>query len=936
MLKRIFAISFLIITMISAAKAQSAFSWPTITEVNKPWTRWWWSGNAVDTQGIKYNLQQFHQAGIGGVEITPIYGVKGFENKFIDYLSPKWMRMLHYTINEAHQLNMGADMVTGTGWPFGGPQIPIQDAASKIIFQAYALKGGERLQQPVEVDDSRQKNVAVLQTLMAYSDKGQKINLTNKVKDNILNWTAPDGNWKLIAAFDGKTLQKVKRAAPGGEGWVMDPFSEQALQKYLRRFTTAFSESKVPPPHNFFCDSYEVFGADWTMNLFQDFSRDRGYSLQDYLPALMKQGNEDTITRVIADYRETLSDELLHHFVIPWTQWAHQMGSVTRYQAHGSPGNLLDLYGAADIPEIESFGSAHFNIPGLTEDSLYPENKRATLDPLLLKFSSSAAHVMGRKLASSETFTWLGEHFRVSLAECKPVLDQMLVSGINHVYFQGSPYSPKGAPWPGWQFYASINVTPYNTFWQDIHAFDTYIGRVQSFLQKGQPDNDVLLYWPVQDVWAMKTRSILLQLAIDNASEWLDPTYFHQVAQQLMKGGFGFDYISDLQIQKADVENGSLQTHGVAYRALVIPPCRFMPEKTLKQILALAKAGAKIIFLDHFPKDVPGLHDLEERRTIFYQQERSVSPESSFTDNTQRIYGKGKFFTGTSIDKLMRMADIKPEGFNAAGLQYIRRETDDGYIYFVANLDSARVNQWIPLAENISSAVMYDACSGEIGKGSIRTKRGQTEIYLQLQPGQSLIIKGSVHKDVAGPSWHYLESAGNPVPLNGKWKLTFEEGPEGLTEKMPRNYKSYTLDHLVSWTTLNDSARIFTGTAKYFLTFDLPKEHAHDWLLSLGEVDCSADLKINGKNAGTLWSVPFDVHIGKFLKPGKNTLELDVTNLGANRIAEYDRKGVDWKKFYDINVANMQYKPFDAASWQPVPSGLLGPVTLTPLRAVIP
>ncbi|MGH2644712.1 MAG: glycosylhydrolase-like jelly roll fold domain-containing protein, partial [Chitinophagaceae bacterium] len=144
------------------------------------------------------------------------------------------------------------------------------------------------------------------------------------------------------------------------------------------------------------------------------------------------------------------------------------------------------------------------------------------------------------------------------------------------------------------------------------------------------------------------------------------------------------------------------------------------------------------------------------------------------------------------------------------------------------------------------------------------------------------------------------------------------------------------LDHLVSWTTLNDSASIFTGTAKYTITFMLPKKHQEDWLLTLGEVDCGAQLKVNGRIAGTLWNVPYQIRIGKYLKAGANTLEVDVTNLGANRIAEYDRKRIYWKKFDDINVVNMQYKPFDAASWLPVPSGLIGPVTLTPLKEIHP
>jgi hypothetical protein len=938
MIKKIIAGCLILCISYGIVQGQSGFPWPRLTRDNKPWVRWWWPGNAVDTPGLKYNLQAFHDAGIGGVEVTPIYGVKGFENKFIDFLSPRWMKMLHYTINESDRLHMGVDMVTGTGWPFGGPQITLADAASKVIFQTYTLKGGDHLEQPIRIKDPRQKKIAKLQLLMAYSSQGKKLDVTKAVdKAGNLSWKAPAGTWELIAVFNGKTLQKVKRAAPGGEGWVMDPFSADALHRYLQRFTGAFAKNSCPVPHAFFDDSYEVFGADWSKDLFGEFSKTRGYQLQDYLPALLGQGNKDTVARVTADYRRTLAAMLLNNFADNWTLWAHQMGSLTRYQAHGSPGNLLDLYGAADIPEIESYGSNHSDVPGIPEDSM--GGRPGKIDPLLLKFSSSAAHVMGRKLASSETFTWLGEHFRVSLSECKPILDKLLLSGTNHVYFQGSPYSPQDAPWPGWQFYASINVTPYNTFWHDIPAFDQYIGRTQAFLQEGRPDNDVLLYWPVQDVWAMKSRNILFQLTVGNASQWLSPTPFHQVGEDLLHEGYGFDYISDKQLQTTKVTSGALQTPGATYRALLIPPCKYMPEETLQQIARLARAGAKIIFIHSLPQALPGLQHGPKEIAAFKQLKASLSGDQPFTNSNGKAFGQGTLFSGDNLGELMGMAGIRPSGFPAAGLQFIRRKDSLGYIYFIANLQSQPVDQWISLAKNLSSAVLYDPYSGNTGKGWVksltpshgraREKEPQTALYLQLKPGQSMIVRGYPDKDVTGPVWHYTKPAGEPMPIDGKWKVTFEEG-------MPVIKKQYEMSHLVSWTTLSDSAKVYAGTASYRCTFDLPKVEAADWLLKLGVVDFSADVKVNGHPAGSLWGVPFEVHIGKYLHTGKNTLEVDVTNLGANRIASYDRKGIYWKKFYDINVVNMQYTPFDAASWNPVSSGLLGPVTLTPLREMHP
>lgn len=922
------------------SSAQS-FSWPAQNEISKPWVRWWWPGNAVDTPGLRHNLEAFAKAGIGGTEITPIYGVKGLEQKEISYLSPAWMQMLRYVTNESGRLKMGVDMATGTGWPFGGPQIPIELAASKAILQTYHLAGGASLATPVTVQDPRQQKTAHLETLMAYPSSGQPVNLTGKVDHaGRLTWTAPPGNWTLIALFAGKTFQKVKRASPGGEGWVIDHFSSKALDTYLQRFTTAFSESGCPPPHAFFNDSYEVFGADWTPGLLEAFAQRRGYRLEDYLPALMGKGDPDTVCRVISDYRETLADLLLEHFTRHWTDWAHEMHSITRNQAHGSPGNLLDLYGTVDIPEIESYGSSHFDVPGVPEDSM--GGRPGALDPLLLKFASSAAHVMGKPYASSETFTWLGEHFRVSLSQCKPVLDEMWLSGINHVFFHGSPYSPKGAPWPGWQFYAAVDFSPYNPFWQDIPAFNQYIARTQSFLQKGKPDNDVLLYWPAHDVWGMQTGSMIYQLTVGNATQWLSPTPFHQVASALMDEGYGFDYVSDRQLDASRVEGGCLVTPGATtYKALVVPPCKYMPLETLRKINALVRAGAKVIFMDHLPDDVPGLSRLAERRSAFARVRDSLGGFRPFTNMNRQALGQGVVMEGADVSELMAATGIFPPGFGAEHIDYIRRKENGGYIYFLANLHHNAVSAWVPLSEDIASAVCFDPYSGAAGKAAVKawpdpgTGRRRNErsprkaVFLQLEPGQSLVLEAYTAKKTEGPLWVYDRPAGSPYPVSGTWKIAFEKGSPAIPG-------TFSMNRLESWTLLGDSARVFEGTARYRLQFEAPSAKADDWLLDLGEVDFSAEVTINGHDAGTLWGVPFSVRIGRWMHPGTNTLEIAVTNLGANRIADYDRRNVPWKIFDDINVVSMDYRPFDASAWAPVASGLLGPVTLTPLNRIKP
>jgi len=93
----------------------SPFAWPEITRQTKPWSRWWWMGSSVDEKGLTAVMEAYQQAGLGGLEITPIYGVKGYENQFIDFLSPRWMELLDFTLMQAERLDLGIDMATGTG-----------------------------------------------------------------------------------------------------------------------------------------------------------------------------------------------------------------------------------------------------------------------------------------------------------------------------------------------------------------------------------------------------------------------------------------------------------------------------------------------------------------------------------------------------------------------------------------------------------------------------------------------------------------------------------------------------------------------------------------------------------------------------------------------------------------------------------------------------
>ncbi|WP_296684903.1 glycosyl hydrolase [Flavobacterium sp.] len=881
-----------------------ASPWPKITNTSQPWARWWWMGSAVDKPNLKKNLIDLRKAGIGGVEITPIYGVKGQENNFIDYLSPKWMEMLDYTIKIADSTGMQVDMVLGTGWPYGGPQVDVPHAATKLIVEKYTVKKGAKFIQEIKIDPTKEKTPAQLLHVVGYGADGSYIDLTNQLKENILEWTAKKTDYTLYGVFSGKTGQQVKRAAPGGKGYTLDHYSEEALNTYVTPFNTALKgfEGRI---RSIFNDSYEVYGTDFTPQFFKEFESRRGYDLKKELPKLLSKNNLEADNRIKSDYRETLSDLLLNRFDKPWTNWAHSKNFKTKLQAHGSPGNLIDLYASADIPECETFGSMPYDVLGLRREK--QDIREGDADPVMLKFSSSAAHISGKPLVSSETFTWLRDHFKIALSQCKPEAEDLLLNGVNHIFLHGSTYSPENAKWPGWKFYASANFNANNTTWEDAPALFSYIANCQSMLQQGKSDNETLLYWPVYDTWSHYLEgSLFIEFKIHSLGEWLKNTPFYTTTQNLIKQGYGVDFISDNFIAQAQVVDGKIALPGGTFKSLIVPPSEKMPLATLEKLIALKKAGGKIIF-EGLPSSVPG----------YFEYENQNKQMIALLDANKEILQPT-----SDISKALAEAKVYPEKLIETGLKYIRRDSNGEKIYYIVNHTSKTIDDFIPLQIANKEVVIFDPLTKDYGNAIVQKQNDITMVKVHLESGQALFLK--TENQASQPKWKYTEKTNEPIALNGNWKISFDKGGPQLPSKA-------SLSSLKSWTTLSPEAEAFSGTATYSLSFNAPNITADNWSLNLGDVRESAQVWLNGVFIGTAWANPFSLNIGK-LKKGKNELTIKVTNLGANRIRNMELKGEEWKIFYEINMVDKDYKKFDATKWEPTPSGLLGPVSITPLQ----
>ncbi|MBD1420489.1 glycosyl hydrolase [Sphingobacterium chuzhouense] len=886
--------------------------WPSVTKEMKPWTRWWWLGSAVDKPNLSREIKLLYEAGFGGVEVTPIYGAKGYEDRYIPFLSEKWMDMLAFTADQADAHQMGVDINLGTGWPFGGPQIDEQHAATKLFLDEIDLKRGQALTFPLGVSDTKQ-SFSKLQALRAFKSNGEEIDLDNQMRNQSGSWTAPE-DVQVIALFSGRTRQKVKRAAPGGEGFTLDHLGKEPVQRYFHHFQKAF-QGKDLQIRAFFNDSYEVYGANWTDSFLEEFEKRKGYKLQAYLLDFAGKGNDkEREKRVKSDYREVVNAILRDNFLIPFTSFSNQHGALSKNQAHGSPGNLIDLYASTDIAECETFGSSFFAIPDLRRDSTDVRN--VDPDPMMFKFASSATHTTGKQYTSSETFTWLTEHFKTSLAQAKPEVEQLFLAGVNHVFYHGTTYSPEDVPYPGWLFYASVNFTTNNSFWSHLPGLNSYITRVQSILQTTQADNELLVYWPIYDVWH-DTKAPFKTLSVHHVDDWLHPTEFYKQSMYLQRLGYSFDFVTDAILAKSEVKDNLVVTAQEArpYKVIYIPSTQYFSEKTLENLLTLARNGATLIF-ETLPKDVDGLANLESRRKKMKELLETL-PFKDDEENQYTKYGKGKVYLTNDIYSALETEQLYAERLARTGLKFNRRVTENGTYYYMVNHTDKMVDQYVQLNSTGKNYTLLDPQTGK----TFKLPTEKDAVRVQIPSGYAWIVYVS-DTDKTDVTYHYIDQSQEEKGFVHPWRVSFLNGG-------PQLPKARTLNNLGYWTDWGDEvANKFSGEAAYETSFSITKQADKAYQLQLGAVGESARVWVNGKDAGIVWAHPFTLEIGDLLQNGKNEIRIEVANLMANRVRDLDKRKVSWRNYHEINFVNIDYKDFDASQWKLMDSGLKGPVKL--------
>ena len=536
-----------------------------------PMMRWWWFGPSVTRPELDRQLTAMAAAGLGGVEVAFVYPLGPATTTFG---SAEFLADLRFAADRAAELGLRFDLTLGSGWSFGGPHISEGLAARQLYWERREIGPGP-LDLPATPPWPGDELVA------GYVGSGSlqeppTAYAWQPVSDGWLRVEPGTGPRVVLLAYTRPTGQNVKRAAAGAEGPVLDPYSAAATEAHLAAVGDPMLDA-VPAEllGSVFCDSVEVYGADWTAELPAEFARRRGYEFLSHLHLLTVDGPD--ATRFRADYHRTLAELYEENFIAVCQGWAAGRGVPFRIQSYGSPPARVSSYRFADRFEGEGWGW----------DRL-PQTR----------WASSAAHLYGRSVVSAEVWTWVhSPSFRATPLDLKGEAHEHLLNGINQLIGHGWPYSPADAPGLGWFFYAAGALDDRNPWWPAMPELSRYLSRLCWLLQQGESVTDVALYVPDEDLFVTMGRA---------QGGSLDP--WREARQRIPEAvpatirttGLDFDLVDDEALAGTAPDR---------YRVVILPATTTIPTATAAWLDRVRAAGGTVLAVDS-PVAVPGVIDV--------------------------------------------------------------------------------------------------------------------------------------------------------------------------------------------------------------------------------------------------------------------------------------------------------------------------------------
>ena len=870
--------------------------------------RWWWFGPTVQKAELERELRVMRDGGIGGVEVQPVYPLlpddekKGIKN--LPYLSDEFLEMLRFTSDKTKELGMRMDLTLGSGWSFGGAKTPITEAAGQLRVERVKIDANtKRVPLPSMIPAEQFHGVFIAKTNGNAIEENSLKELTDIREDNVFLPENTGGN-EVLFFIGGKSGMQVKRPSVGAEGYVLNHLDKPSVDNYLKntgdRLYSAFDKNNVP--YSFFCDSLEVYNQDWTDEFLAEFQKRRGYDLKPYLPALAMDMGKQT-AEIRYDWGRTITELFNERFMIPMQEWGKKNNTKFRIQGYGLPPAAISSNQWADISDGEG---AQWKVV------------RAA------RWASSANHIYGREITSSETWTWLhSPSFRATPLDMKAEADIHFLQGINQLIGHGWGYTPPQVEYPGWRFYAAGAYSEQNPWWIVMPDLAKYLQRMSWLMRQGKQQNDVALYLPNADAYAHFSagKVHLIDVERELVGEKLMPALF--------ESGYNLDFFDDGILNTlGKVEKDSLTLGASKHKAVVLPGIERIPIASLRKLDEFVKNGGVLIATRRKPEIVPGMKATEaekaELKSIVSRLFDGTNPKVKFVQTDEEA--------GTALKTILQPdAAIAP---NAKEFGFVHRQTEDSDIYFVANTSNVKKNVEISFRNSGNQAEIWNAMDGKSSAANVKSQTSAaTNILLNFEPYQSHVVIFSKRQMTTPKIQTNIASAAS-IDLNSDWNVSFGKNAPILMNK------------LQSWTE-NEATKYFSGTAVYEKSFNIAPtllQSGSAVKLDFGEpvslefevqrngmrtyldapIKEAAVVYINDRRVGSVWCPPYSLDITSFLKAGENKVKIEVANTAVNYMAG--------RKLPDYKLLNLRYgerfQPQEMEKIIAYPSGLTGNIRL--------
>ncbi len=907
-----------------------------------PYTRWWWPGNDVTPDELKRELNLFAQNHFGGVEIQPMSLVmpckgEGRAERIMSYDTPAFYDNLRVVLTEAERLGLTVDMTDGSGWPSGGVHITEADNNLQLeygiteIVPSVALPTPPRRVRaprptPIAIpraekgDRPTAKLVRVLAakvtdasgpTLML--DAASVRDITSLVQpDSTVVFPVEEEGWKLIALWSMADMEKPSLIASPNAGFAMNHFDTLKITKNYEHYfgpRTGLAPYMGKVLRCSFNDSYE-FRADrhWSTDFIDVFKANRGYDPSCLLPANIWYGYNNMYYRMEHpdarpsfgfgaedwrlryDYDLTVSDLLKLHLLDGSRRWFESRGMLHRTQPYGLDMDMMAVAGHASIPEMETMQFARASEAGL-------------------KIISSGAHLYNRPIVTCESAVYFGRAFLTTPQKLRMTIDKILVSGVNQLIYHGTPYSyfPDGYPkeegwYPFWNSALGIDfssmISETSPFWSAQSQVNLYAQRAQYVLRSGKAQADVLIYYPFLKFSEATNnpRELLINGELpcepakagsderpfntERETAWMEQIY--PLLDALYAQGITWDWVNDETLSQAtrnsSTLHGGFDVRGNQYAGLILFNLPYIQEQTARQLSALARQGANMLVVGALPTIQPSYKDWEQsdHRTAQAMQSvagnASVTSVAQVTDATSWLSALPLPLRTLSGNVVMRQTRRQMSNGDLA--QFYWNQSYEAQTLRIRVSDDKRHAYWMNTEDGSITEAFIDADHCVTCTFAPLTT---AFLYVTSEPlsnfsnpsNSSNLSLPSDATNGSNPSEHFLTLVSADITID---TLHLANHPIG------------------DWR--NDEQLKYEGhEATYTLHFTIDKKQlkrTKQVMLDLGNVFYTAQVNVNGQEAGNLIWAPYRLDITPYMQRGDNVLTIRVT---PSRFNSYVRRG---------------------------------------------